>query len=138
MKRNQAGAALMEFALAWPIVLTLVLGAVQVTVWASENMAARSAALAGARAGSAAGADATAAGEVARRTLSAGLVGGDVDSWCPGSDSPAPVVWVCARDRATESDVEIGGTVPALVPVLFASGLPLRAEASLQKEVFAP
>ena len=138
MKRTQSGAALMEFALAWPIVLTVVLGAVQVTVWATETMAARSAALAGARAGSVAGADAAQASQVAVRTLGAGLVGVEVASWCPGSESPAPVVWVCARETQMESEVEIGGTVPALVPALFAAGLPLRAQVALQKEVFAP
>jgi len=41
----------MEFALAWPVALVLVLGAVETAVWGSELFAARSAALAGARAG---------------------------------------------------------------------------------------
>ena len=138
MKSHQSGMALMEFALAWPIVLTLVLGAVQVTVWATESMAARSAALAGARAGSVAGGTAAQAREVTRQTLGAGLVGVEVGSWCPGSEPPAPTVWVCVRDQATEIEIEIGGTVPALVPAVFAAGLPLRAQAALPREVFAP
>ena len=128
----------MEFALAWPIVLILVLGAVQLTIWASETMTARAAALAGARAGSVAGGTAGTASEVAMRTLDGGLIGVVAEGWCPGSSSTAPTVWVCARESPAEISVEIGGTAPSLVPAMLGQGLPLRAEVTLQKEVFAP
>src|SRR4029077_6633293 len=59
---GERGTALMEFALAWPIVLLLVLGAVEMAVWGSESASAREAALAGARAGTVAGAGGQAAG----------------------------------------------------------------------------
>src|SRR5258705_3034876 len=112
MPQKQSGAALMEFALAWPIVLTLVLGAVQLSVWASETGAARGAALAGARAGSVSGATTATAAQVARRALAAGLVGVEAQSWCPGAPTPAPMVWVCAREDASEITVEVGGAAP--------------------------
>jgi len=138
MKREQHGAALMEFALAWPILLALVLGAVQLTVWASETMTARAAALAGARVGTVAGGTAAQAGEVAQRILAAGVVGVRATRWCPGLPPPAPLVWVCAQESNVDVTVEVGGVVPALVPVGFADGLPLHAMVTLQKEVFAP
>jgi len=50
---------------------------------------------------------------------------------------PAPMVWVCARDQASEIAVEIGGAAPALVPAMFGARLPLHAQVVLQKEVFA-
>ena len=53
--RTQLAAALVEFALAWPIALVIVLASVEVAVWAEEAYGARSAALAGARAGSVSG-----------------------------------------------------------------------------------
>ena len=59
----------MEFALAWPVVLLLVLGAVQLAIWASESAAARGAALAGARAGTVAGAGTDVAARVTLNAL---------------------------------------------------------------------
>jgi len=138
MRRGQLGAALMEFALAWPIVLTLVLGAVQLTVWASETMTARAASLAGARAGSVAGGTPEQATEVALRILRIGLVGVHPEAWCPGASLSTPEVWVCSRAEAAEVSVEVGGTVPSLVPAIFGAGLPLHAEVALQKELFTP
>ena len=128
----------MEFALAWPIVLALVLGAVQLTVWASETRTARAAALAGGRVGTVGGGTAAQAGEVAQRVLAAGVVGARATRWCPGQPPPAPMVWVCAQESDVEVTVEVGGVVPALVPVGFADRLPLHALVILQKEVFAP
>jgi hypothetical protein len=131
------GTALMEFALAWPVALLLVLGAVETAVWASEAFAARSAALAGARAGSVAGAGPAIAVRVTLSTLAPSLVGVTAAAWCPVESRPRPDVWVCARDLGTTIQVDIGGAVPSIVPVGRAGGLPLRAHVVMQKEVFA-
>jgi hypothetical protein len=126
----------MEFALAWPVAVLLVLGAVETAVWGSEVFAARSAALSGARAGAVAGASAAGAAEMARRTLTPSLVGVVPSVWCPGESPSTPAVWVCARDLGEAIEVEIGGEVPALVPIVSERGLPLRARVTLQKEAF--
>lgn len=126
----------MEFALAWPITLLLVLGAVETAVWSAEAFAARSAALAGARAGTVAGGGAAVAAAVALRSLSPNLVGTAASRWCPGDDRPEPVVWVCATDLGTAMRVEVAGTVPALVPIVPGGGLPLHSRVVLQKEAF--
>jgi Flp pilus assembly protein TadG len=99
MRRSSRGAALMEFALAWPMVLLLVLGAVEMSVWASEAAAARDAALAGARAGTVAGAGVDVATRVTLRAMSASLVGVSASAWCPADTRRRPVLWVCATDR---------------------------------------
>ena len=48
MRRRQHAAALVEFALAWPIALLLVLSTVEAAVWAAEAYAAHAATVAGA------------------------------------------------------------------------------------------
>lgn len=131
------GTALMEFALAWPIALVLVLGAVETAVWGTEVFAARSAALAGARAGAVVGVSPAVAVEVTVRTLSPSLVGVTASGWCPDSSRPIPAVWVCARDLGSAVQVDIGGVVPALVPIVHEGGLPLSAHVVIQKEAFA-
>jgi hypothetical protein len=136
MTTRQSGAALMEFALAWPLVLLLVLGGVEVAVWSAEVFAVRSAALAGARAATNAGGSPSAASSVALRSLSASLVGTSASQWCPGGEAAEPAVWVCATDLGLEMRVEIGGSVPALVPTMRGAGLPVHARATLQKEEF--
>lgn len=136
MNLRSRGSALIEFALAWPIVLVLVLGAVELAVWASEVAAARGAALAGARAGTVAGASADVAAAVTARSLSASLIGVRAVAWCPGHATPAPPVWVCATERGSAIQVDVGGTVPSLVPLVSAAGLPLRAHVTLDKETF--
>jgi hypothetical protein len=130
------GTALMEFALAWPVALVLVLGAVEAAVWGSETIAAQSAALAGARAGAVAGATPAIAVGVALRVLAPSLVGVTASSWCPQEARPRPSVWVCARDLGSAIEVAVGGVVPALVPIVYEGGLPLRARVVLEKEVF--
>jgi TadE-like protein len=132
----QRGAALMEFALAWPIALVLVLGAVQTAVWGSETFAANSAALAGARAGAVAGADPAVAVGVTLRALSPSLIGVAASAWCPDESRPLPPVWVCARDLGGAIEVEVGGDVPSLVPIVNQGRLPLHAHVVVQKEVF--
>ena len=127
----------MEFALAWPVALVLVLGAVETAVWGSEVFAARSAALAGARAGAVAGAKPVVAAEVTLRTLEPSLVGVAPSAWCPGESPHQPAVWVCARDLGDAVEVDIGGEVPALVPLVGEPGLPLHARVAVAKEVFA-
>ena len=130
------GTALVEFALAWPIVLLLVLGAVELAVWESEAAAARDAALAGARAGAAASAGAGVASDVTLQALSASLVGTTASPWCPTSARPAPAVWVCAIDTGAAVQVDVGGSVPSLVPLVAGAGLPVRARVVLEKETF--
>jgi hypothetical protein len=130
------GTALMEFALAWPVALLLVLGAVETTVWGSEVYAARSAALAGARAGAVVGASTAVAVGVAVRTLAPSLVGVGASAWCPGESLTPPPVWVCASDLGDAIEVVIRGAVPALVPIFGARGLPLQERVAVQKEAF--
>ena len=137
MKRVSRGTALMEFALAWPIVLLLVLGAVEITVWVSESASARDAALAGARAGTVAGAGVVVAVTVTVRAMSASLVGVSASAWCQGDPRPAPVLWVCATDLGAALEVDVGGSVPSLVPIVPGRGLPIRGHAVLDKERFA-
>jgi Flp pilus assembly protein TadG len=128
----------MEFALAWPVVLLLVLGAVQVSVWESESAAARGAALAGARAGTVAGAGVAAAAQVTLRALSSTLVGVSASVWCPRDPTRAPALWVCATDLGNALEVDVGGSVPSLVPIVPGRGLPIRAHIVLDKERFSP
>ena len=127
----------MEFALAWPIALLLVLGGVETAVWGSEVFAARSAAIAGARAGAVAGASPEVAVEVTLRVLSPSLVGVTASAWCPGESPQLPAVWVCARDLGADIQVDVGGVVPAIVPIVHEGGLPLHAHVVIPKEVFA-
>lgn len=131
------GTALMEFALAWPVALLLVLGAVETAVWATETFAARSAALTGARIGAIAGTPADRAATVTLRTLLPSLVGVTAATWCPGQSGRPPDVWVCATDLGSAIQVDVGGSVPALVPIVSRSGIPLHAHVVLDKETFA-
>jgi Flp pilus assembly protein TadG len=133
---GERGTALMEFALAWPIVLLLVLGAVQIAVWESEAVAAHDAALAGARAGTVAGAGVETAVRVAIRAMSASLVGITASAWCPRDSEPTPVLWVCATDLGAALQVDVGGAVPPVVPVVPGNGIPIRAHVVLDKEGF--
>ena len=133
--RREKGAAILEFALAWPVALLLVLGAVELAVWSTESFAARAAALAGARAASAAGSPDVAAA-VTLHALAPSLVGVRPVAWCPGHHAAPPPVWVCAVDLGPAVQVDVGGSVPALVPIAPGGGLPLHAHAVLQKEAF--
>ncbi len=137
MKSRDRGAALVEFALAWPLALLVVLASVEAAVWAEEAYAARAASLAGAHAGAVARAGSAIASQVAVTALSSSLIGAAPRAWCPGETASPPPVWVCAIDRGTAVEVEVGGTAPALIP-LFDRGLPLRAHVVVQKEKFAP
>ncbi len=137
-RRGQVAAALVEFAIVWPIALLVVLATVETAVWSSESYAARAASLAGARAGSVAGATPAVAAQVARSALSSSLVGVEAAIWCPGQARPAPPVWVCAIDLGASIAVEVGGSAPALVPIAPGAGLPLHARVVLPKERFAP
>lgn len=138
MKSCSRGTALMEFALAWPIVLVLVLGAVQISIWESEQAAAHDAALAGARAGTVAGAGVDVAARVAVRAMSTSLVGVGATAWCPRDVRPMPRgIWVCAIDLGSALQVEVGGSAPLLVPVFPSGVLVVRAHIVLTKETFA-
>jgi hypothetical protein len=131
------GTALVEFALAWPIALLLALGTVETAVWASETFAAQSAALAGARFAAGAGGTPEVAATITQRVLSPSLVGVAATTWCPGESRVSPALWICARDLGDAMQVEIGGTVPAIVPLVARTGLPLHARSVVQKERFA-
>ncbi len=126
---------MLEFALAWPVLLLSILAALEIGLWSEEAFAARSAALAGARAGSAAGATPALAARVTASALGPALFGARVAAWCPGAPAPPSDAWVCALDRSTDVEVRVGGSVPALVP-LPAARLPLRADVVLPKERF--
>jgi hypothetical protein len=128
---------MLEFALAWPLALLLVLGCVELAVWGAESFAARSAALAGARAASVAGSNPRIAALVTIRALSPSLVGVQAGVWCPRQDEAPPHVWVCATDLGLVVQVDVGGSVPALVPVGPGQGLPLHAHVAIPKEMFA-
>jgi hypothetical protein len=133
---RQRGAALAEFAVTWPLLLLTVLGATELAIWSVESAAARSAALAGAEAGSVAGATPATASSVAVAALRPALVGTAASAWCPGAGAP-PAVWVCAVDRGSAMEVMVDGLVPALVPLVPGrSGLPVRADVRIPKEVF--
>jgi hypothetical protein len=134
--RRQRAAALVEFALAWPVALLIILSTVQAAVWAAEAYAARAASVAGARAGSVAAGSAEVASIVALRSLSPSLVGVVPRAWCPGASPWPPPVWVCAIDLGQYVEVDVGGTVPALVPLVPGAGLPVRAHIVLAKEKF--
>jgi len=137
MSRSERGTALMEFALAWPIVLLLVLGAAEMAVWESESTSAREAALAGARAGTVVGASVNDAVGVTLRVMSSSLVGASASAWCPGDTRPAPALWVCAIDLGGALEVDVGGSVPSIVPLVPGRGLPLHAHAVMDKERFS-
>jgi len=137
--RRRRGSALVEFSIGWPVFLLAVMACVQIAVWSVEAYAARAAALAGAETGAAAGAPAAAAQAAALATLAPFLVGVRAQGWCPGGAGPQPAVWVCGRDSGAQVEVVVGGTVPALVPLLPGgrAGLPLAAAAMLPREAFA-
>jgi hypothetical protein len=127
----------MEFALAWPIVLLLVLGAVQLAIWASESAAARGAALAGAHAGTVAGAGTDVAARVTLNSLTPALVGAGAAVWCPADAGRRPMVWICATDLGSALRVDVGGSVASLVPIVSDKGMPIRARVVLDKETFS-
>ena len=134
--RGRRGAAILEFALAWPVTLLLALGCVELAVWGAESFAARSAALAGARAASVAGSSPRVAELVTLRVLSASLVGVQAVAWCPGQGRARPPVWVFVTDLGSVVQVDVGGSVPAMVPIGLGNGLPLQAHVAMQKEAF--
>ena len=137
MHRNR-GAALIEFALAWPIALLLALGAVETAVWGSETFAAHSAALAGARAAATAGGTPALAVAVTRRILAPSLVGVTTAAWCPGDISGlAGVVGLRDAIWATRSRWKSAARSPPSCPLAGTAGLPLHARAVVQKEMFA-
>ena len=138
MKRTQRGSALAEFALAWPVVLLVVLGAIQLAVYGVEVYAARDSALIGARVGSESGSGSGPAAAAAIEALTPSLMETSAARWCPGDSSAQPQVWVCAQDRGASLEVSVGGSVPAIVPVPVAAALPLRADATVAKETFEP
>jgi len=132
----ERGAAILEFALTWPMALLLTLGCIELAVWSAESFAARSAALAGARAAAVSGSTPRVGALVTIRALSPSLVGVEAVAWCPGQTGGAPPVWVCATDLGSAVQVDVGGSVPALVPVGLGEGLPVHAHVQMQKEAF--
>jgi hypothetical protein len=68
--------------------------------------------------------------------MSGSLVGVNASEWCPTDQRPPPPVWVCARDLGGAVRVDVGGAVPALVPLVPGRGLPVVAHVVLDKERF--
>jgi Flp pilus assembly protein TadG len=137
--RRQRGSGLTEFALAWPIILLLVLAAIQIAVYGVEAYTARAAALTGARVGSERGASAALAEDATLRTLRPALAGATAEAWCPAAGVTAPRwVWVCAVESGAGVQVRVGGQVPAIVPLPLRPVLPVSADARLAAEVFSP
>ena len=130
---------MLEFAIAWPVCLLLVAGAIQLSVWSAESQAVRQAALAGARSGTAVGAGADVAAAVTMAALGRSLIGAQPRRWCPVEGGPEPAVWVCTGSTVTFVEVRVGGRVPALLPLLpGGSGLPVAAHAVIAREAFRP
>lgn len=141
MRRKERGSALTEFALAWPLILLLVLSAIQVAVYGVESYSAREAALVGARIASERGAGLDVAQQAAIRALRPALAGASATPWCPpppDGESPPPWVWVCAQNTSGGVEVRVGGQVPPVVPLPGGAALPISADARLAREVFAP
>lgn len=133
---RQRGSTLLEFALAWPVVLLLALGAVQLAVWVSEVYAVRAAAAAGARAGSAVGAGPVTAEQVTLAVLRPSLSGTRAEVGCARQPSPNPAgIRVCVIRSPAEVRVRVAGKVPTVVPVL-AQALPVAADVAVAVEAF--
>jgi Flp pilus assembly protein TadG len=135
---HQRGTALAEFALAWPVLLLAVLGAIELSIWSAEAYAARSAAVSGARAGAVTGGSAAGAQAVAIAALRPSLAGVPVTGWCPRGQAPPPRgAWVCGSDLGGAIEVRVGGSVPALLPLVpGGAGLPLAADVAIPKATF--
>lgn len=131
------GTALIEFALAWPVALLLVLGGVEVALWASESLAARAAVLAGARAATVAGASPDTATVITIRALQPSVFGAKVVASCDRGGADAELR-VCAHDLGSQVDVSIDGSVPSLAPLVSGRGLPISAHVVVRKELFEP
>lgn len=130
---------MLEFAIAWPICLLLVAGAIQLSLWSAESQAVRQAALAGARAGTAFGSGADVAAGVTMAALGRSLIGVQPRRWCPLEGGSQPDVWVCSVSSATFVEVRVGGRVPSLLPLLpGGAGLPVSAHAVIAREAFRP
>jgi len=141
MTRAQRGSALTEFALAWPLILLLVLSAVQVAVYGVESYSAREAALVGARIASERGATLDVAQQAAIRALRPALAGATATPWCPpppDGERPPPWVWVCGQNTPAGVELRVGGQVPPVLPLPGGAALPISADAQLAREVFAP
>jgi Flp pilus assembly protein TadG len=118
------GQALAEAALALPILVTLVLGAIQLGLWYHAELVTRLACQDGARV--AAAADGTLAGGIGRTEalLVAGLGRAGASAAVQGSE-----------DDATAT-IRAQGSFPTLIPWVVASRLPLRCSASVYRERF--
>ncbi|HVB76823.1 MAG TPA: TadE/TadG family type IV pilus assembly protein [Candidatus Nitrosotalea sp.] len=128
----QRGAAMVEFALAWPVLLLLTSVSVQLSLWGAVAEAAVYAAGAGARAGSVAGANAAVAEAVAVLSLSPALAGESAVAGCPAASRRAarPELTVCASYTSSSVTVAVRGSAPLLLP-LPGPGMPVWATVTL-------
>lgn len=133
---GQRGSTLAEFALAWPLVLLITCAAIELALWSALAAGARSAALAGARAGATAQGTESLSSSVALATLRPVAFGLQPAAWCPGGAAPPPV-WVCSHDFGSGIEVTVGGSAPALVPLLPAAALPIHADVTVNRERFS-
>lgn len=161
-RAGRTGQAMVEFAIALPLCLGVLLGCLQLGLYAltmgsAVDAAGRAVRVAAGAAASATGPPATDRVYAAiRGQLGSGLIGGrpapmaPVEGACPPLDPSWPVgtVYVCAVPSVTDRTVEIAvrGWVHALVPPSFGLGssrwrigaLPIDVDQVVHTAVFAP
>lgn len=135
MKRRR-GAALVEFAVAWPVAVLLTAGGVQLTLWGAEVSAAHEAALAGARVGQAPGASAAQVKNAAQTVLRSWAGGVAPVAWCPGEEALQPQLWVCPGLTPALSEVRVGGDLTPLLALVPGGRLPFAVDVRLPREAY--
>lgn len=115
---------MLETALVLPILLTLLLGAIQLGLWAHGQLVVQTACEEGARAASAEGGTVGAGVQRAHELLVAGL----------GSTGAAVVVQGSAD--STGVTVSARGSLPTIIPWIDGNRLPLQGQASMRREQF--
>ncbi len=160
-RAGASGQAMVEFALALPLCLMVLLGCIQLGLYALTRGSAVTAAERGARVAAGAAVSATGAPAVdrvyaaIRSQLAGGLIGGQpaplapIQGSCPTLDRswPAGTIYVCAVASANGTvEVAVRGWVHALVPPSFGLGspdwrtgaLPIDVDEVVHTAVFAP
>jgi Flp pilus assembly protein TadG len=123
-RAGERGQALLEAALAFPLLLTLVLGAIQFGLWYHAQFVVQTACQEGARV--AAAEDGTLADGLARaRTL---LVA--------GLGPTAQGVAIQGNEDDERTTIAASGSYPTIIPWVNANRLPLQARASMVRERF--
>ena len=84
-----------------------------------------------------AGAGTDLAARVTLNSLAPALVGAGAAVWCPADTRRQPMLWICATDLGSALRVDVGGSVPSLVPIVPGKGMPIHASVVLDKERFS-